>query len=236
MSPAPTRRRHSPAVYRRRRLAVALAAVLVIAGVVWILVAQPWRGVALAQGLPEPSRSASPASTQTPTPAEEPEPAPEPTETAEPAETTPTPTPTAEATGTAKPCIASDILVEAVTDADTYAAGQNPQLSIRLTNEGDASCTLNVGTTTQKFTITSGSDVWWRSTDCQTEPSDMVVTLAAGQSVSSATPLVWDRTRSSVATCGNGARPVAPGGGASYQVAVEIGGIPSTDSKQILLY
>jgi len=126
--------------------------------------------------------------------------------------------------------------VEALSDADTYAAGQNPQLSIRLTNEGEVDCTLNVGTTTQVFAVTSGDDVWWRSTDCQSEPSDMIATIAAGQSVSSATPVVWDRTRSSVSTCDAGNRPVAPGGGASYHVTVEIGGIPAVASKQILLY
>ena len=59
----------------------------------------------------------------------------------------------------------------------TYATGQNPLLSIKLTNNGTTDCTLNVGTSTQVFTITSGGDTWWRSTDCQTEPSDMVVLL-----------------------------------------------------------
>lgn len=228
MTPASTRRRrHSPAVYRRRRLVVLIAVLLVAAGLMWLFIAQPWRGFALPfDATPSKTTDASsPASSSTPTSSGTPTPS-----------GTPTATSTPEATGTAKPCVASDILVEAVTDADTYAAGQHPQLSIRLTNEGDVACTLNVGTTTQVFTVTSGDDVWWRSTDCQTEPSDMVVTLAAGQAVASATPIVWDRTRSSVSTCDTGSRPVAPGGGASYHVAVEIGGIPSTESKQILLY
>ena len=138
-------------------------------------------------------------------------------------------------TGTAKPCVARAITVEPVTDAATYAAGQNPQLSIRLTNTGGVDCTLNVGTSTQAFTITSGNDTWWRSTDCQTEPSDMIVTLAAGQTVASAVPVVWDRTRSSVSSCGDANRPVAPGGGASYHLDVEVGGIVSSQSAQFIL-
>ncbi len=93
-----------------------------------------------------------------------------------------------------------------------------------------------MGTSAQTFTIMSGSDVWWRSTDCQTEPSDMVVLLSAGQTVSSATPLTWDRTRSSVGSCDDTGRQVAPGGGASYHLSVEIGGIASTQSAQMLLY
>ena len=144
--------------------------------------------------------------------------------------------PSPSATPVAEPCITRDVKVEAVTDQPTYASGQNPQLSIRLTNNGTTDCTLNVGTSAQVFTITSGSDTWWRSTDCQSEPSDMVVLLAAGQTVASAAPLTWDRTRSSVDTCADPDRPRAPGGGASYHLAVEIGGIASTDSAQLLLY
>ena len=131
--------------------------------------------------------------------------------------------PTPEATGTAKPCLPSAVRVETVTDADTYAAGQNPQVSIKLTNQGAVDCTLNVGTTTQIFTITSGNDVWWRSTDCQSEPSDMIVTLAAGQTVASAAPLTWDRTRFRLDV--RHRQPACRSGGrCSYHVSVEIGG------------
>ena len=234
MTRAATRkRRPSAAVYRRRRLVVLLAILAIGAGIAWLLIAQPWRS--FAQG-PESESTPRTTASATPTPTPTATPTGTPTPTATP---TPTPSPAPDASATvaaAKPCVASTILVEALSDADTYAAGQNPQLSIRLTNEGEVDCTLNVGTTTQVFAVTSGADVWWRSTDCQTEPSDMIVTLAAGQTVSSATPVVWDRTRSSVSTCGTGNRPVAPGGGASYHVTVEIGGIPAPPSKQILLY
>lgn len=227
------RRRHSPAVYRRRRL-VLLIAVLVIAGVVWLLIAQPWARAATdssaktdqpqtqntAESLPVPSAQSTSGGTDTGA-----------VEGAVVQGATPTPG----ATPTAQPCVASEIAVEAVTSADTYAGDQNPQFSIKLTNNG-ADCTLNVGTTAQSFTVTSGDDVWWRSTDCQSEPSDMIVLIAAGQTVSSAAPLTWDRTRSAVGTCADGNRPLAPGGGASYHLSVEIGGIASTQPKQFLLY
>lgn len=236
MSGEPPRRRHSPAVYRRRRIVLLVALVAVVA-LVWLLIAQPWRGAAAENPAPKPSatRAAAtdlpvpgtltPSPTPTSTPTESADAAPEPTTSASP-----------EATPTAKPCVARDIAVEAVSDQDTYEPGQNPQLSITLTNNGATDCTLNVGTSGQALTIVSGTDVWWRSTDCQTEPSDMVVLLAAGQSVSSAAPLTWDRTRSSVGTCADADRQSAPGGGASYHLSVEIGGISSTQSKQILLY
>jgi cytoskeletal protein RodZ len=237
MSGEPPRKRHSPAVYRRRRIVLLVGVVAVIA-LVWLLIAQPWRGAAVENTASTPSATSSASPRQTsasPTPSETVDAAAEPT-------ATPTSTPqatasaTPTATPTARPCVARDITVEPVSDQDTYAPGQNPQLSITLTNNGGTDCTLNVGTSAQAFTIVSGSDVWWRSTDCQTEPSDMIVLLAAGQSVSSAAPLVWDRTRSAVGSCGDSGRQSAPGGGASYHLSVEIGGIASTNSKQILLY
>jgi len=211
-------------------------AVLAVAALVWLLIAQPWRGASASNSDPGATATQSsipvPAAT-TPTPTLTVTPTAEPTADAAPS---PSATPSSTAPPTAKPCVARDVTVDAVTDQDTYEPGQNPQLTIRLTNDGAADCTLNVGTSGQSFTIVSGNDVWWRSTDCQTEPSDMVVLLAAGQSVSSAAPLAWDRTRSSVGSCDDPNRQSAPGGGAAYNVSVEIGGIASTQSKQILLY
>ncbi|WP_194409628.1 hypothetical protein [Microbacterium cremeum] len=232
MTGTPVRRRHSPAVYRRRRLAL-LIGVLVIAGVVWLLIAQPWAGSATEPPADDKPQSQSTADSL-PVPSGG---APDPASTGAvegsvvEGTTTETPSPTP----TAQPCVASDIAVEAVTSQDSYTGDEAPQFFIKLTNNG-GDCTLNVGTSAQSFTVASGSDVWWRSTDCQSEPSDMVVLLGAGQTVSSAAPLTWDRTRSSVDTCADQTRPQAPGGGASYHLSVEIGGITSAQSKQFLLY
>lgn len=220
-------RRRSAAVYRRRRLVVfaALIALLVaIAAGIWLAIAQPWSNAAV-----EPSSTATPS--DTPAPSTTPAQSPPPTSTG-----SPSPEPTTEENATAAPCRAGAVTVEAVTDADTYPAGALPQLSISLTNTGDSDCTIDVGSATQTFTVSSGSDTWWRSTDCQESPSSMVVTLAAGQSVKSATPVQWDRTRSDVATCDQENRPRAPGGGASYHVAVSIGGFEGAETRQILLY
>jgi hypothetical protein len=228
MSATPPRRRHSPAVYRRRRLVLLLVSLLVIGGVVWLLIAQPWRGAA------EPTPASAP-STSTSTPAASPTPEGSASPTEVPATDAPDAEPDPALTPTAEGCVPGDLLVEAVTDQASYAQGQNPQLSIRLVNQGAVDCTLNVGTSAQAFTVTSGSDVWWRSSDCQTEPSDMIVLLSAGQEVTSSTPLTWDRTRSSVDTC-QSERPLAPGGGATYRLAVSIGGVGSTNDAAFQLY
>ncbi|MGX9346831.1 hypothetical protein [Microbacterium sp. KNMS] len=214
------RRRPSKAVYRRRRLMVLLLAVLVIGGIVWFAIAQPWQ--ALFAG---PAATPAPAAT-TEAPAAATEPSEEPTPTS-----TPTPTEPA-APGECDP---AKLEVVGLADQGEYAADQQPRFSIELTNTGDVDCVLNVGTTTQRFTVTSGADTWWTSTDCQSEPSDMEVTLAAGQTVTSAEPVVWDRTRSSVDTCDSDERPAAPGGGASYHLEVEIAGVTSKQTTQFLL-
>lgn len=215
--------RHSPAVYRRRRLVVLGALLIVLAAVIfgiWAAIAQPWAA---------PSPTPTPAASDTATPS------PQPTDGGAGTET-PSPQPSGEESAGAVPCTAQDVEVVAVTDADSYQPGVLPQLSISLTNRSAGDCTIDVGSSTQVFTVTSGADVWWRSTDCQQNPSSMVVTLVAGQTVTSATPVPWDRTRSSVDTCDQDTRPRAPGGGASYHVSVSIGGFESAQSKQIILY
>ncbi|MFT3798058.1 hypothetical protein [Microbacterium sp.] len=217
MSTPRRRRRHSAAVYRRRRALLLTVVLLIVAGVA-LAIWQPWNGAADAAKPP-----ASPRATTT-------TPAPTPTATESPA-----PAETPEATGTeatVAACSTSSITVLAVTDKDSYGAGELPQLSITLSNHSDAPCLINVGTATQAFVITSGSDTWWRSTDCQSESSDQVVQLAAGQTVSSVTPLVWDRTRSSVDTC-DSSRPQATAG--YYHLAVSIGGIQAADTTMFEL-
>jgi cytoskeletal protein RodZ len=212
--------RRSAAVYRRRRLVVIVLLVLFVAAIgiaVWLLIARPW---AAAETATPPPATSSATPTTAPTTGTE----------------SPSPDPSAEATPAIVACEAKDIEVSAVTDAETYAAGVLPRLSISLTNKGTEDCTIDVGSTTQVFTVSSGADVWWRSTDCQENPSSMIATLTAGTTVTSKDPVTWDRTRSSVETCAQENRQRAPGGGASYHVEVSIGGFPSVSTAQILLY
>lgn len=214
--------RRSAAVYRRRRLVVIGGLVLAVAAIgigSWLLIARPWAA----------ADTASPAPA---TPSMSPSPSADPSAGGE----SPAPEPSAAQTPAIVACEAADIEVTAVTDSDTYAAGVLPKLSISLTNKGAKDCTIDVGSTTQVFTISSGADIWWRSTDCQENPSSMIATLTAGTTVTSKDPVTWDRTRSSVETCAQENRQRAPGGGASYHVEVSIGGFTSPSSAQILLY
>lgn len=208
-----------PAVYWRRRLIVfgVLLAVIVL---VIVLI------VRLASGPGTENTAAKTTPTPTATPA--PSPAPEASTTApidEAATTDP---------GSAAACTADQIRVEAVVNGTSFAADELPQLSLSVTNTGSAACTMNAGTSQQVFTVSSGEEPYWTSTDCQTAPSDQQVLLEPGKTVSSNPPITWDRTRSAPDTCDQPRDPV-PAGGASYHLNTSIGGFASADSAQFLL-
>ncbi|TFB52482.1 hypothetical protein [Cryobacterium tagatosivorans] len=201
--------RQSGAVYRRRRLVVGLGLLAVLA-IIFLIIVKPGSSSG------EPAGTTSPAASTTATDA-----APK-----------ATPKPAAEG----GPCTAASVQVEAITDADKYEPGKLPQLSLSVTNTGATSCTINAGTSKQVFTITSGKDVYWTSTDCQTESADAEVLLEPGEPVSSSTPVAWERVRSAKDTCDAATRDAAPAGGASYHLRVSVDGIESETPKQFLLY
>ena len=210
----------APKVYWRRRLVLLIGVLAVIAIIVLIIVRPGSSSNVDGAGDAAPASTTAPATPAAAgdTPATEPGAIP-----AEPA-----------ADGQAAPCDAASIVVTPVTDADTYAAGVNPQISISLTNTGTAACSINVCTAQQVYTVTSGSEKYWTSTDCQTAPSDMPTVIAAGATLSS-TPFTWDRTRSAADTCASTDRPQVPAGGASYHLDATIGGFTSATSKQFIL-
>jgi hypothetical protein len=204
-------------VYWRRRLIVLLG-VIAVAVVIVLIVVRPGSS----SGEPASHRSGA-GSTSSPTAAA----------TAAPhAAATTIPTTSASADG--QPCKPADITVEAVTDKDVYAAGELPQLSVALTNTGSKACTIDAGTAQQVFTITSGAEVYWKSTDCQTGKVDAVVLLQPAKTISSKVPITWDRTRSDPSTC-QAKREQVPAAGASYHLETTVSGIKSAQTKQFIL-
>lgn len=199
-------------VYWRRRLFLLLGLLALILVIVLIIVR------------PGASNGATPKGAATATHSSAP------TASAPPATTIPT---TAKAAAAGAPCVASKVDVEAITDAATYSADQKPQLSLSLTNTGPKSCVIDAGTATQVYTITSGSEVYWKSTDCQTDPVHTKILLLPGKTVTSA-PISWDRTRSDPSTC-SASRTAVPAGGASYHLKTSVGGVDATTTKQFIL-
>lgn len=212
-NPTPTGRL-SPAVYRRRRLLVLLAVVAVIVAIVLVIV--------------RPGSSQGEDGTKDGSKA---------TATDAAAESAPPQTviPTEDTAVDGAACEPGQVLVEAITDKTEYEAGEQPQLSVTITNTGKNVCVLNAGTSAQQFTITSGDEIYWKSGDCQTDAIDADVSLTPGTPVSSAVPILWDRTRSTPETC-DGPREAVPAGGASYHLGVTVDGFEQAESKQFLLY
>lgn len=131
-------------------------------------------------------------------------------------------------------CSSGQLVVEPLTDQADYAPGVFPELSMSIENTGDRPCSADLGTAAMEFTLTSGDDEVWRSTDCQVEAEHLMVELEPGKPLETE-PLVWDRTRSSPETCEITRDPVSFDG-SSYHLRVSAGGVQSDGTRQFLLY
>jgi len=131
-------------------------------------------------------------------------------------------------------CGAGELRITPVTDENSYAAGEQPKLSMRIENIGDAQCQAQLGTGGMIFRITSGPDEVWRSTDCQVNPDQRAVILEPDTPLSTE-PIVWDRTRSSAKTCDVPRDPVVAGG-ATYHLQVSVVGVQGEGTAPFLLY
>jgi len=130
-------------------------------------------------------------------------------------------------------CAKEALEVTANSDKTSYGSGDVPQISLTVKNTGDVACSLNVGTDSQVYTITSGDETIWTSTDCQTDPAAAEQTIEAGKELSTQ-PFEWDRTRSSPDTCGDDREQVTADG-ASYHLEVQIADVTSAKTRQMVL-
>lgn len=167
----------SAKVYRRRRLAVLIAGLLVIGLLVW-------GAIALASVLrPGSSDATTPQGAPSKTPdsnASNPQ---------DPADQQ-----SSEAAAVPSGCMSEDIKVAASTLQSTHGPSQNPVLIMTIKNEGKFDCTVNVGTSQQEFTVMSGNDRIFSTSDCLAEPSDVELTMPAGSSETAR--FTWERVRS----------------------------------------
>ncbi|MGN8130909.1 hypothetical protein [Paenarthrobacter sp. 22069] len=197
-------RKPSAAVYRRRRLVAGGALLLVIALVI--------SGFALAgafKGGSQQASSTQPSSTDPATSQASPSAAATPSASAS-ATPSATPSPTASATPA---CNQNLVTVSASTDKPAYGPGENPLLTLKVTNGGTVPCEVNIGTSQMEFLVTSGSDRIFSSKDCQASSEDLVKVIAPGAGETANFP--WSRNRSA-----DGCKAVAaaPGGGGAYYI------------------
>lgn len=185
-------RKPSTAVYRRRRLFVVTALLMVLAmGFGGFAAAGAFSGNSeQASSTDSPSdAAAAPAASPSATPSVAP---------------TPTPSPT---------CNQNLVTVSASTDKAAYGAGENPLLTLKVTNGGTMPCEVNIGTSQMEFLVTSGADRIFSSRDCQAKSEDLVKIIQPGASESANFP--WARNRS-VEDC----QPIEakPGAGGAYYI------------------
>lgn len=122
---------------------------------------------------------------------------------------------TAAPTAAATPvCDETGIKVTATTDKLSYAAGEDPKLTLRVSNSGTVGCSVDVGTGQMDYKITSSTDQIFSSKDCQINPTTLVKTLKPGESESA--NFTWKRNRSAQ---GCAKVSVTPGAGTYVYVA-----------------
>ncbi|GAA5225889.1 hypothetical protein [Paeniglutamicibacter antarcticus] len=163
--------RPSARVYRRRRLAV-LIAMVVVAGLLL------WAGIGIASLLRPsdpgangagPERVAGGSSGASGEPSAE---------------------PSVEPTG----CLEGDIGITASTAHDTHGPAENPVLVMTIENQGKFDCNVNVGTSQQDFSVMSGKDRIFATSDCVQDPTDTEITIKPGASETAR--FTWTRVRS----------------------------------------
>jgi hypothetical protein len=187
----------SAKVYRRRRQVVAVLVLLVVGALIAgafalasFLGAGP-NPEAPGQGAANPSATAKPAAN----PAAKP------------------------GTPASAVCDESGIKVSGAVDKTSYAAGEDPKLTLRVTNTGKAPCDINVGTSQMEFKITSGEDAVFNSRDCQADSTNLVKNLLPGTSETA--NFTWKRNRSAPGCAKVDAQP--GGGGATYVFVATLG-------------
>jgi hypothetical protein len=134
-------------------------------------------------------------------------------------------------------CAAGKVVVEAyVGDAagtpnESFAMSENPYVWLSLTNIGTTACTFSAGPDVQFFTIKSGSDLIWQSSDCDRVglPSQEV-TLQPNVALKT-TPSEWLRVRSSSKGCGAGQMIVDAG---AYNLTATVNGVISQPNQFLL--
>lgn len=172
MSKAPQGRLPT-SVYRRRRITVAVIALLLVGLLVWGVVA-----VVSALGGEEKPPTAN-EQLQQPEPGQQPESEPE-SETA--------------SQSPEGMCAESDIELSAATDAASYTADQDPVLILQVKNASESECKINVGTSQQEFRVMSGSDRIFSTADCAQNGEDVILDFKPGQQENAR--FTWQKERS----------------------------------------
>lgn len=192
-----------PKVYWRRRVAVGAVVLVLIMGIGFLLLSGSGAGTASPQSA-EASPAASPDSS-----AAQPDP-----------DSSPTPQPAASSSGASdsssqspsaqrvQACSDESISVFVSTDAESYGADANPQVTLTIANTGSKECRRDIGAAANEVIIQSGGFHVWSSDDCNPGDGKDVQALPAGAQAQ--VTVAWDRKLSEPG-CSSERRAAAPG-------------------------
>lgn len=204
---------------RRARTYTVLVAILLVAGLVWVLIW--WAG------------SDGETETTPPSPSE--------TEDVEDTEPSESPSTTIDYDGLGPDGLPSDapaceidaVQIQAMTDKESYNGGEPVMMRFMIVNTGDIPCQMNVGTSQQDYVIASGGETVFRSSDCMSNRVDQLVTLEPDEPRET-TAIEWDRRYSDDGSCDEQLDRV-PAEGARYTLTVVVAGVESQGTRDFVL-
>jgi hypothetical protein len=85
--------------------------------------------------------------------------------------------------GAVPACIAAQLTVAAASSAPSYKVGDQPVLTLQVTNNGPANCTQDLADSQVELRVYNGAARVWGSHDCLVQPGTSVKTLVAGTTV-----------------------------------------------------
>lgn len=190
-------RRLPPEVYRRRRIVVVFALVVLVA-VGWLVIRALTSG-----GDAEPAASPSPSATSSPSPS-----------------ASPSPGESVSAAPAIADCTATEVLVTLGAPAITGDAVTFP---VTLANNGGVQCLLDGSGADTALLITSGDTRVWKSTDCEATTSLLGTSWLLQPGAAETVEVTWPRTWS-FEGCGSSNDTPQPG---YYFAELTVQGIPA---------
>ncbi|MBH0120368.1 hypothetical protein M1M07_24210 [Rhodococcus sp. HM1] len=219
-----------PEIYWRRRALAVGVGLVVLALVVWLVMALTGGG-----DDPEPENTAAEVTSTTATTTTSADATAEPaaagsgggSSTGTSAGTSASATTTSSTTATpvaAGQCPDQSLAVRVTADQPNYRVGDEPAFTIVITNIGTEQCERDLGAGLQQVLVYSldGATRFWSNTDCFPESTADVRTLAPGDQA--AFSVKWSGTTSAPG-CQQPREPVGPG---AYSVVGQLGGLRST--------
>lgn len=133
--------------------------------------------------------------------------------------------PSAQASAEPAECVEGDVVVTASTAQATHGPADNPVLVMTIKNAGSTECMVNVGTSQQDFSVMSGADRIFSTSDCVEDPTDTEIMVKPGASETAR--FTWTRVRSAPGCKFVAAKP-RPG---TYGFTAKLGDVSSETAR-----